>query len=199
MTAIAAVYASIQQIKEITAEDPFLFLRVFTRAGGPLPLVALLSFLVPLVAIGLGFDLVNSEHNQRTLSRVLSQPIYRDALLLGKFLARPEIQSGADLRGRPVGVSKRGSLTHTVARRAAKRGGLGPERDVTIIELGDTAAQLAAGCDAVLGPTEDGGYHLIALNRVRPSVFADIQWSTPSVTGQRRVLRSMKLREWVSQ
>jgi ABC-2 type transport system permease protein len=46
-----------------------------------------LSFLVPLVSIGLGFDLVNSEHNQRTLSRVLSQPIYRDALLFGKFLA----------------------------------------------------------------------------------------------------------------
>jgi ABC-2 type transport system permease protein len=52
-----------------------------------LPFVALLSFLVPLVAIGIGFDLVNSEHNQRTLSRVLSQPIYRDALLFGKFLA----------------------------------------------------------------------------------------------------------------
>jgi ABC-2 type transport system permease protein len=86
LTAIAAVYAAIQQIKEITAEDPFLFLRLFTRAGGPLPLVALLSFLVPLVAIGLGFDLINSEHNQRTLSRVLAQPIYRDALLLGKFL-----------------------------------------------------------------------------------------------------------------
>jgi ABC-2 type transport system permease protein len=29
---------------------------------------------------------VNSEFNRRTLSRVLSQPIYRDALLLGKFL-----------------------------------------------------------------------------------------------------------------
>ena len=42
---------------------------------------------MPLVSIGLGFDLVNSEHNQRTLSRVLSQPIYRDALLFGKFLA----------------------------------------------------------------------------------------------------------------
>jgi ABC-2 type transport system permease protein len=87
LTALAAVYAAIQQIREVTAEDPFLFLRLFTRAGGPLPLVALLSFLVPLVSIGLGFDLVNSEHNQRTLSRVLSQPIYRDALLLGKFLA----------------------------------------------------------------------------------------------------------------
>jgi ABC-2 type transport system permease protein len=86
ITAVVSVYTAIQQIKEVTAEDPFLLLRVFT-SGTPLPFVALLSFLVPLVAIGLGFDLVNSEHNQRTLSRVLSQPIYRDALLLGKFLA----------------------------------------------------------------------------------------------------------------
>ena len=85
-TAVAVVRGAIDQIKEITAEDPFLFLRLFTR-GGPLPLVALLSFLVPLVAIGLGFDSVNSEHNRRTLSRVLSQPIYRDALLFGKFAA----------------------------------------------------------------------------------------------------------------
>src|SRR5439155_645495 len=77
---------AIDQIKEITAEDPFLFLRLFTR-GGPLPLVALLSFLVPLVAIGLGFDAVNGEHNRRTLSRILAQPIYRDALLFGKFAA----------------------------------------------------------------------------------------------------------------
>jgi ABC-2 type transport system permease protein len=85
-TAVAVVRGAIDQIKEITAEDPFLFLRLFTR-GGPLPLVALLSFLVPLMAIGLGFDSVNGEHNRRTLSRVLSQPIYRDALLFGKFTA----------------------------------------------------------------------------------------------------------------
>jgi ABC-2 type transport system permease protein len=85
-TAIAVVRGAIDQIKEITAEDPFLFLRLFTR-GGPLPLVALLSFLVPLVAIGLGFDAVNGEHNRRTLSRILAQPIYRDALLFGKFAA----------------------------------------------------------------------------------------------------------------
>ena len=39
------------------------------------------------MAIGLGFDAVNSEHNRRTLSRILAQPIYRDALLFGKFLA----------------------------------------------------------------------------------------------------------------
>jgi ABC-2 type transport system permease protein len=39
------------------------------------------------MAIGLGFDAINGEHNRRTLSRILAQPIYRDALLIGKFLA----------------------------------------------------------------------------------------------------------------
>jgi ABC-2 type transport system permease protein len=38
------------------------------------------------MAIGLAFDSINGEHNRRTLSRILSQPIYRDALLFGKFL-----------------------------------------------------------------------------------------------------------------
>jgi ABC-2 type transport system permease protein len=84
--AIVAVRGAIDQVKEVTAEDPFLYLKLFTR-GGILPLVVLLSFLVPLLAIGLGFDSVNGEHNRRTLSRILSQPIYRDALLFGKFLA----------------------------------------------------------------------------------------------------------------
>jgi ABC-2 type transport system permease protein len=88
LIALAALYGAIQQIKDTTAEDPFLFLRLFTTSRDPLPsFVSFLSFLVPLMAIGLGFDAVNGEHNRRTLSRILSQPIYRDALLFGKFLA----------------------------------------------------------------------------------------------------------------
>lgn len=88
LTALAAVYGAIQQVRDVTAEDPFLFLRLFTTAREPLPsFVSFLSFLVPLMAIGLGFDAINGEHSRRTLSRVLSQPIYRDALLFGKFLA----------------------------------------------------------------------------------------------------------------
>ncbi len=88
LVALAAVYGAIQQIRDVTAEDPFLFLRLFTTARQPLPsFVAFLGFLVPLMAIGLGFDAINGEHNRRTLSRILSQPIYRDALLFGKFLA----------------------------------------------------------------------------------------------------------------
>jgi ABC-2 type transport system permease protein len=88
LIALAALYGAIQQIRDVTAEDPFLFLRLFTTSREPLPsFVAFLTFLVPLIAIGLGFDAVNGEHNRRTLSRILAQPIYRDALLFGKFLA----------------------------------------------------------------------------------------------------------------
>ena len=86
---ILAVYGAIQQIKDTTAEDAFLFLKLFTtaRESVPFTFVSLLSILVPLVSIGMAFDSVNGEHNRRTLSRILSQPIYRDALLFGKFLA----------------------------------------------------------------------------------------------------------------
>lgn len=88
LVALAAVYGAIQQVRDVTAQDPFLFLRLFTTAREPLPsFVSFLGFLVPLMAIGLGFDAMNSEHNRRTLSRILSQPIYRDALLFGKFIA----------------------------------------------------------------------------------------------------------------
>ena len=65
-----------------------MFLRLFTTARAPLPsFVAFLGFLIPIVAIALGFDSISSEFNRRTMSRILAQPIYRDALLFGKFLA----------------------------------------------------------------------------------------------------------------
>lgn len=88
LTALAPLYGTIDKLRQNTAEDPFLLLRLFTIDSAPLPsFIAILGFLIPLMAIGLGFDAVNSEYNRRTLSRILAQPIYRDALLLGKFLA----------------------------------------------------------------------------------------------------------------
>ena len=87
LTAFGAVYAAIGEIKDTVGQDPFLFLRLFTTAREPLPsFVSLLTLLLPLVAIALGFDAINGEYNRRTISRVLSQPIYRDALLTGKFI-----------------------------------------------------------------------------------------------------------------
>ena len=70
LTGIGAVFMSIQGLRTTTASDPFLFLRLFTDARESMPsFLSVLAFLIPLMAIG----------------RVLAQPIYRDALLLGKF------------------------------------------------------------------------------------------------------------------
>jgi ABC-2 type transport system permease protein len=79
---------TLQALREVIQSDRFLFLRIFTvePQQAPISFMAALTFMIPLMAIGLGFDSVNSEFNRRTLSRVLSQPLYRDALLLGKFL-----------------------------------------------------------------------------------------------------------------
>jgi ABC-2 type transport system permease protein len=88
LAAGGAVYGAIGRIRDTVSHDPFLFLSLLTVAREPLPsFVVFLGFLVPLVSIALGFDAVNSEHSRRTLSRLLAQPIYRDALLIGKFLA----------------------------------------------------------------------------------------------------------------
>jgi ABC-2 type transport system permease protein len=87
LTAMGAVYGAINHIRDTTAEDPYLFLKLFTVAQSPLPSFAsFLGFLLPLVAIALGFDTINGEYGRRTMSRLLAQPIYRDALLFGKFL-----------------------------------------------------------------------------------------------------------------
>ena len=89
LTGAGAVWATIDAVKEVVGEDRFIFLRIFTLpAKDNLPsFAAFLGFLVPIVAIALGFDNVNGEFGRRTMSRILAQPIYRDALLFGKFLA----------------------------------------------------------------------------------------------------------------
>ncbi len=88
LTAFGTIYAAIQEIRAVIGHDPFLFLKLFTVNKDPLPaFVGILGLLVPLVAIALAFDSINGEFNRRTISRVLAQPIYRDALLFGKFLA----------------------------------------------------------------------------------------------------------------
>ena len=88
LTAAGTVYSAAQIVRDNAGTGSFLFLKLFTLSRDPLPaFVGFLGFLVPLIAIALAFDAVNGEFNQRTLSRVLAQPIYRDALLFGKFLA----------------------------------------------------------------------------------------------------------------
>ena len=77
-----------ESLKSNDANNSFLFLRLFTASDGTLPsFLVFISFLGPLLGIALGFDAISSEQNKGTLSRMLSQPIYRDYILNAKFVA----------------------------------------------------------------------------------------------------------------
>jgi hypothetical protein len=54
-------------------------------------------------------------------------------------------------------------------------------------DVTDARRALADGCDAVVGPAEDGGYYLLGLRRHDRAVFSGIDWGTPQVLMQTRV------------
>jgi ABC-2 type transport system permease protein len=88
MAGVFAIYVAAESIKEVAPEAQFVFLKLFTTPGeGLLSFLTFVVFFVPIVGIALGFDAINSERNNGTLSRLLSQPIFRDAVINGKFLA----------------------------------------------------------------------------------------------------------------
>ena len=72
------------------AGSPALFLALFvvgSQSVGGVTTVAFAALLVPLVGIAFGFDGINSERSQGTLSRLLAQPVHRDDIVNGKFVA----------------------------------------------------------------------------------------------------------------
>jgi ABC-2 type transport system permease protein len=92
LTCLGSLYTALTNfgnaVKPNDPEGTFFFLKLFTITDGTLPsFVVFIGFLGPLLGISMGFDAINSEQNNRTLSRVLSQPIYRDYLLNAKLVA----------------------------------------------------------------------------------------------------------------
>ncbi len=99
LTGVFAIYVAAANIREAVGETGsyfaaatttrFVFLKLFTTSSEVLPFsfLTFIVFLMPIVGITLGFDAINSEKNSGTLSRLLSQPIFRDAVINGKFLA----------------------------------------------------------------------------------------------------------------
>jgi ABC-2 type transport system permease protein len=88
VTGITSIYAAFQGIRRAGEEMDFVFLRLFTSAGDSLPsFVSFVAFLGPLVGLALGFDGINGERARGTLSRLLGQPITRDAVINAKYLA----------------------------------------------------------------------------------------------------------------
>lgn len=91
LAAAATTYFSsgvIRSAASAASGTPSIFLRLFTVASDQMPgFVALVGFLLPLIGIAFGFDAINGERASGTLPRLLAQPIHRDDVINGKFVA----------------------------------------------------------------------------------------------------------------
>jgi len=89
------VWRAAANLKDIvTGSSYFAFLPLFTTQITtstvsllPTTFLDLIAMLLPIVGIALGMDAINNEKSNGTLSRLISQPIYRDNIINAKFCA----------------------------------------------------------------------------------------------------------------
>jgi ABC-2 type transport system permease protein len=90
IVALVSTYLAATNVKEAlegTSKPAQVFLLLFTTPGKFISLVQFIAFFGPLLGIIMGFDAINRERQHRTLAKLVSQPIFRDAVINGKFLA----------------------------------------------------------------------------------------------------------------
>lgn len=65
-----------------------MFINIFSGYyGGGYPFLTIMYMFGPIIGLALGFDAINRERTNGSLSVLLSQPIFRDSIINGKFLA----------------------------------------------------------------------------------------------------------------
>ncbi len=74
----------------------------------------------------------------KVLSISVRRPLYW-------LTARSEIKSIADLKGKVYGTNSRGNAPHVAAARLVRKGGLDPEKDITVIVTQDPFQSLVSG------------------------------------------------------
>src|SRR5512136_3030452 len=77
---------AIQEELRGMAKPTLIFLLLFTSTGKMFSFVQFIGFFGPLIGIILGFDAINRERSDRTLSKLVAQPIFRDSIINAKFL-----------------------------------------------------------------------------------------------------------------
>ena len=90
MVSLSSVYMvslNIRENLEGVVAPRYIFLMLYTSSDAAFSLTSFVGLFGPLIGLILGFDAINRERSEGTLSKLLSQPIYRDSILNGKFLA----------------------------------------------------------------------------------------------------------------
>ena len=79
-----SAYQGVDYIRNNTSSS---FVYIFSGARMSFSFIQIMVFFGPILGLALGFDDVNKERANGTLSIVLGQPIYRDSVINGKFIA----------------------------------------------------------------------------------------------------------------
>jgi ABC-2 type transport system permease protein len=91
--AIVPLYFASDAIRSVASRiedtrNAFLVLFIYAPTDIPIPPVfGFVGIVAPLLGVAFAFDAINSERADGTLPRLLSQPIYRDDVVNGKFAA----------------------------------------------------------------------------------------------------------------
>ena len=81
LTVVAALYFDYNTDLR-TVDKEFIFLRLFTTQLEGIPQLfnfinIIAQFFIPIIGIALGFDAISGERSSGTISRILSQPVFR--------------------------------------------------------------------------------------------------------------------------
>ena len=131
-----------------------------------------------LEALRIYTDLLNSALKRFA---ALSCPVwlYADAAGLDDLAARHgmqlKLQAGADLGQRMAGA------LHDLLRTSRAAALVGVDIPLLDAEFVESAFGKLGRADLVLGPTEDGGYCLIALQKMHEALFQDVPWGSSEV------------------
>ncbi|HET9682280.1 MAG TPA: ABC transporter permease [Candidatus Limnocylindrales bacterium] len=93
IAALIPIYFAAERIRSLAdaaSGSTAVFLALFTIGPQGIDLLRVTEFVAitaPLLGVAFSFDAVNGERHEGTLPRLLSQPIHRDSVINGKFVA----------------------------------------------------------------------------------------------------------------
>jgi len=116
-----------------------------------------------------------------------------------QLITRPEIKSVEQLKGKKFGVSRYGSSADFGMRAMLKRVGVDPIKDVTILQIGDEPARIAAiksgNIDGTVANAPFGiEAERLKLNVIADSVKMDIPFFNTGLLGSKRFLDKQEAR-----
>jgi NitT/TauT family transport system substrate-binding protein len=124
------------------------------------------------------FDVALSQGAEAMLAKLRGADVRIVAVIANRFnhvyLAAPSITSFKQLKGKKVAVSRFGSGSHFQTNLALREGGLDPDKDVTVLQIGNSGARITAILTGVVDGTIMAADFVPRARREGFNVLADL-------------------------